>query len=1250
VNIVELATRRRVTVGMITITFVLFGVIALFGLKVNLLPDLTYPTLTVRTEYEGAAPLEIENLISQPVEEAIGVVKNLRKIHSVSRTGQSDVVLEFAWGANMDQAGLDVRDKLDTLQLPLEAKKPVLLRFNPSTDPIIRLSLTQDAKADGGAVNEAALKQLRRFADDELKKRLEPTPGVAAVKVGGGLEDQVDVAIDQSRLQQLGLSVADVTQRLKDENVNVSGGRIENGSQRYLVRTVNQFGNLNEMRALLIKVDNGVPVHLKDIAEVRQGFKEREGIVRVDGRESIELAIYKEGDANTVSVAQAVKAQLAKLKNVLPPNAKLDTIDDQSIFIQSSLNDVRNDALIGGVLAILIIFFFLADSWSTFIISLSLPISLIATFFFMGQAGVSLNVMSLGGLALATGMVVDDSIVVLENIARLREHGMSILEASVKGAKEVSMAVIASTLTTVAVFFPLVFVQGVAGQLFRDQALTVTFAMLISLVVAMTLIPMLASLKGRAPLAYKDEQADTESLWSKLWHGALAIIAWPFSTSLPQWLRVSLFVFGLPITIIVGVLYALVLGTLILLSAIFRFAVIAISFVVKLLVGSLPISLDYARGTFAWGINAALWPWQDNSPGWLRVVGLLLSLPLKIVLLPAFLITLVLSAILPPILRLLGWVIRKAIAFGGWLTLTPYNAAARAYHAFLPKALAHPFAVLGAAALAFAISVALIPTLGLDLIPSLAQGRFEMTVKQPPGTALIDTDKLVAELQAKNAKDPNIALIYGVSGTGTRLDATPTESGENIARLLIVLKPGAGERGERAATDALRAAMASHAGAEVKFARPQLFSFATPLEIELRGYDLASLEKAGRKLSQLMLASPRFADVKSTVEGGYPEIQIRFDQERAAALGLTTKQIADQVVNKVRGSVATRYSFRDRKIDVLVRAQENQRGSVDDVRNLIVGYSSQGSANVGNGNAASASGATSTNSGTSGNANTSNGNAASGAKSANVGAPIRLSAVADVISTQGPSEIHRISQERVAIVSANLHYGDLGSAIAEVQQIMRNNPLAAGVTTHIGGQSEELDASVSSLVFALALAIFLVYLVMASQFESLLHPFVIMFSIPLALVGAVLALKITFTPLSVVVFIGLIMLAGIVVKNAIVLIDRVNQLREEGVAKLDALAQAAESRLRPITMTTLCTLLGFMPLAIGVGDGNEVRAPMAIAVIGGLAVSTLLTLIVIPVVYNLVDRRNDAVYVERGRRKAQGVDVSTELAPEGVLP
>jgi len=1130
VNLPELATRRRVTIGMMTVTLVLFGVIGLTSLKVNLLPDLSYPTLTVRTDYEGAAPLEIENLISQPIEEAIGVVKNVRKVHSVSRTSQSDVVLEFTWGTDMDMASLEVRDKLDTIQLPLEAKKPLLLRFNPSTDPIIRLGLTAT-----GETSEARLKQLRRFADDDLKKHLEPVPGVAAVKVGGGLEDQIEVSIDQQKLARLGIDINDVNTRLKAENVNASGGRIDEGSQRFLVRTINQFKTLDEMREMLVKIDGNVPIRLKDIADVRQGYKEREGIVRIDGHEAIELAIYKEGDANTVSVAKAVKAQIDKLKESLPTGTSLGMIEDQSVFIEGALSDVKKDALIGGVLAILIIFFFLGDAWSTFIISLSLPVSLIATFFFMDQLHLSLNVMSLGGLALATGMVVDDSIVVLENIARLREKGVSILEAAVRGTAEVGMAVTASTLTTVAVFFPLVFVEGVAGQLFRDQALTITFAMLISLVVAMTLIPMLASLKGRSPLAYKDEPSRERA-------------ALPSNRAGRGLVRVGR-----------GV-------------------------------------ADFVFQTAPRAVGVAL---VGGSRGGGSGTG--------------------------RVLRLIGRVVT-------W----PYERAASFYHRSLPSALAHPWRVLGFAAAAFLATLTLVPSLGLDLIPQLAQGRFDMTVTLPPGTPLVETDKVVNEIASKHAKDPGVESIYGVAGTGTRLDANPTESGENIARLSIALKDGGSKAIEAAEIDRLRVGM-QRADASVKFSRPALFSFSAPLEVEIRGYDLDALAKGGQRLAELMKASPRFADVKSTVEGGYPEIQVRFDQDRAAALGLTTREIADRLVRKVKGEVATRYDFRDRKIDVLVRAQAADRNGVDDIKNLVVGYIA-----AKNGSA--------TTTGAAANASNASSNTLSDQAQSSADTPIRLSAVADVLATEGPSEIHRVSQERVAIVSANLRDGDLASAVKEVNNIVSTHPLAAGVKVRVGGQSEELDSSVKSLIFALGLAIFLVYLVMASQFESLLHPFVIMFSIPLAAVGAILALKLSGSAISVVVFIGLIMLVGIVVKNAIVLIDRVNQLREAGVPKREALAQGAESRLRPIVMTTLCTLIGFAPLALGWGEGAEVRAPMALTVIGGLAVSTLLTLVVIPVVYDLLDRRGDQWYVARGERhraKAEHVGADEELPIEG---
>jgi HAE1 family hydrophobic/amphiphilic exporter-1 len=1109
-DLIEFATRRRVTIAMMTLTLVLFGLISLSSLKVELLPDLSYPTLTVRTDYEGAAPAEVETLISQPAEEALGIVKGLRKLKSISRTGQSDVVLEFAWGTDMQQAGLDVRDKMETLQLPLEAKAPVLLRFNPSTQPIMRLALSsrQDAGNEADAIRR--LMELRRYADEDLKRKLEPVSGVAAVKVGGGLEDEIQVDIDQRKLAQLGLSLDNVIQRLQQENVNLSGGRLEEGSQRYLVRTVNQFATVEQMREMLLTTtagassssstgtnpqlmtailgssdpnviaalrsdsSNGAPsVRLKDVADVRQGYKEREAVIRSAGHEAVELAIYKEGDANTVSTADALEKRLETIRKELPKDIEMTMVEDQSVFIRHAIKDVKIDAVIGGILSILIIFLFLRDGWSTFVISLSLPISIIATFFFMGQ---------LGRLALATGLVVDDSIVVLESIAKARERGMGILEAAIKGTREVFMAVVASTLTTIAVFLPLVFVEGIAGQLFRDQALTVSIAIAVSLVVSMTLIPMLSALKGRPPLEFPSEAVREpwrpESRWKK------------------------------------PAAYA-------------------------------------GRGV------GALFRYGFFSLAWLVV------------------------RIFRGIAAVVGPVMRKASD----LAMAPYGRAEAGYLRILPAALKRPWPVLGGAALAFALTMAALPLLGVDLIPQLAQDRFDMTAKLPPGTPLARTDALVREVQRQHAGEEGVRLLYGVSGTGTRLDASPTESGENIGKLSVVMSD---TRREPALIESLRQTMKQWPEAQVDFARPELFALAAPLEIEIEGNNLESIRVAGNRLAAMLRQSPHYADVKSTVEQGFPEIQIVFDQDRAAALGLTTRQIADAVVNKVRGNVATRYSFRDRKIDVLVRVQESERASVDDIRRLIVNPSGN--------------------------------------------KPVELISVADVIATTGPSEIHRADQRRVAIVSANLRDIDLGKAITEVQSMVAKNPLGTDVGMRIGGQGEELGESIRSLLFAFGLAIFLVYLVMASQFESLLHPFVILFTIPLALVGAVAALLLSRSPVSVVVFIGLILLVGLVVKNAIILIDKVNQLREDGVAKRQALVEGARSRLRPIMMTTLCAVFGFLPLALAFGQGAEVRSPMAITVIGGLLVSTLLTLVVIPVVYDLLDRKPDEFYAERGRR------------------
>ncbi|MBT8084193.1 MAG: efflux RND transporter permease subunit [Woeseia sp.] len=1040
---------------MFTVAIVLFGMVSLSRLNVNLLPDISYPTITVRSELTGAAPAEIENLLTKPIEEAAGVIRNMRRIRSVSRTGQADVTLEFLWGTDMDIAGVDVREKIDILELPLEATRPLLLRFDPSSEPIMRLGLLRsETSASGAGNNESSLKALRRLAEDRIKNELEAVEGTAAVKVSGGLEDEIQIRVDQRKLSQLGININDVANRLRAENVNLSGGRLEEGSQRFLVRTINEFKDVAAFREAIIADVDGTPVYLQDVASVSRGYKEREAITRVDGRESVELAVYKEGDANTVQVARRIAERLDRLRETLPPEIELKLIYDQSSFISAAIQQVTSAAINGGILAIIVLYGFLRDARSTAIIAAAIPVSIIGTFLLMYGNGVSLNIMSLGGIALAVGMLVDNAIVVLENIVRKREQGHSLREAARTGTTEVATAVTASTLTTIAVFFPMVFVSGIAGQLFRDQALTVTYALLFSLLVALTLIPMLAALTPNA--RYVDPAADAAP--GRFTRG------------------VAMIIFGL---------------------------------------GSI-----------------------------VRFIGL--------------------------VLRWLLWLPSTAIEKG-------YGATANVYRTLLDWSLAHRAVVLLGALLIFAGTMALIPRLGSELIPQFSQGEFSLTLRLPPGTPLNETDNAILLAQDAAANIDDIALTYSVAGSGNRLDANPVDAGEHSGSLNVTLQKGAGRAAEERTMTALRAAVGRIAGIQYEFSRPSLISFDSPLQIEIAGFDLNALERVSERLIRELENSGRFTDVRTTFEQGNPEIQIEFDQERAARLGLAVRDIADVVVTNVRGEVATRYTWRDKKIDVLVKSVDSQNSSIDEIRGLIINPAAD--------------------------------------------RPVTLDAVATISISRGPAEIRRVAQERVAIVSANLAFGDLGSAVAEARAIIQRIPTPSGLLTSVSGQNEEMEESFTSMRFALALAVFLVYLVMASQFESLIHPLVIMFTIPLALVGAVLALFVTGTTLNVVAFIGVIMLAGIVVNNAIVLVDLINQLRMQGRERLDAIREAGRTRLRPILMTTLTTALGLLPMALGFGEGAEIRAPMAITVIGGLLTSTLLTLVVIPVFYSILDRK-----------------------------
>ncbi|MEM1270272.1 MAG: efflux RND transporter permease subunit, partial [Bacteroidota bacterium] len=883
-KLVDIATRRRVTVAMFTVAVLLFGFVSLKQLKVNLLPDLSYPTLTVRTEYTGSAPREVEQLISKPIEEAVGVVKNVRQVTSVSRTGQSDVLLRFAWGTNMDLAGMEVREKLDAIQLPLDVRRPVLLRFDPALDPIMRFALVDVAEADEGAVrmtpasqadafDEAALMRLRRYADEQVKKSLESALGVAAVKISGGLEDEVQVEVDGSRLAQLDIPIEEVARVLRAENVNRSGGRLEEGTQRYLVRTLNQFESVEAMEDVVLTERNGVPVYLSEVATVRQAYKEREAVTRHDGQEAVEVAIYKEGDANTVAVARQVEFRVEELNRQLPSTMKFVKVYDQSTFIENAVGGVVNAGIVGGLLAMIVLFLFLRNLGATLIVSISIPVSVVATFTMMFGADLTLNVMSLGGLALGIGLLVDNSIVVLENIARHRAMGKSKFDAARDGASEVGGAVVASTLTTVAVFLPLVFVTGIAGQLFRDQALTVTFSLLASLAVALTLIPTLAAGRGRGG---RHEEEDVVP--------------------------------------------------------------------------------------------------AEKGDGWKTAVG---------VRAPAGIIK-VFGILFGAIGRILGFVLKPVF----WLFEMGYGAVERIYPRLLDGALQRRAVVIGLAVVLFVGTLAMTRYLGAELIPQLAQGEFEVELELPPGTPLSDTDLVIRRAQQTAAALESVETSFGVAGSGNRLDANPEKGGENWGELNVQLVAGSGEQAEAEAVARLRDAFSKIPGLEYRFGRPALFSIETPIEVEVAGFDLNELKLVSAAIASRMTQSPRFADVKTTVEQGQPELQIRFDRERAAILGEPVNVIAERVVDHVRGEVATQYSWRDRKIDVLVRAQPEDRASVERLRQLIVNPTSA--------------------------------------------RPVPLEAVADITIENGPGEIRRINQERVALVRANLGFGDLGGAAEEL--------------------------------------------------------------------------------------------------------------------------------------------------------------------------------------------------------------------------
>ncbi len=1080
-RIVDFSLRRRVTVSMAAVALLLFGTVAFTRLPLNLMPDLSYPSLTVETRLPGAAPGEVEALITRPIEELVGIAGGVQRLGSVSRPGISQVTLEFGWGRDMDFAALDVRQKLDLAALPRSAERPVLLRFDPANDPVIRLYLS------GGD----SLYQLRYVAEELIKKDLESTEGVAAIKVHGGYEEEIQVRIDEGRLALLGLTVNEVNARLLAENLNQAGGSLYESEARYLVRARNEFRDLDDIRETVLLSQAGRNVTVGDVAEVIRSHRQREVITRFDGVEAVELAVYKEGDANTVSVARSVRTRLDSIAKELPDNVEIASGTDQSRFIEASIREVLSNALIGGIVAVLVLLLFLKDLRTTLIIAISIPISIVATFFLMYRTGTTLNIMSLGGLALGVGMLVDSAIVVLEAIVKRREAGDDDTTAARKGASEVGHAVIASTLTTVAVFLPVVFLEGVAAQLFRDQALTVSFSLLAALAVSLTLIPMMVAISGRK----NDDAGQVVPSGGRVRRAGRFV----FVTIPSSMVRALRFVFG-------------------------------------------------------------------------------------------------------SILRILGILARPVTA-----VFDRFMAAITAiYPRVLESALRHRLLVIATATAAFAGSIALVPSLGVDLIPPFAQGEFAFKVQLPEGTPLEVTDRFIASLSNLLEDDETVESFSSIAGgAGLSLAATGTE-GENTARIQVRMKPGTVPLQEEAVISRLRSSLAETEELHFDFERANFFSFRTPVEVEIYSDSLEELHDAAAQVSAALVDVPGLVDLRSSAEMGNPEVQVRFDREQLARLGLNLATVAQTVRTKVQGEVATRFTEGDREIDIRVRALNQGDAKVEDIHDLIIGHVD--------------------------------------------GRPIYLKSVAAITLTEGPTEIRRIGQKRAALVGGNLSGRDMGAVAEDVRARIKTLALPMGVSAALSGQEKELQESFRSLALAMGLAIFLVYLVMASQFESFLHPFVIIFTLPLGAIGVILALAITGHTINVVAIIGAVMLAGIVVNNAIVLIDAVNQRRRAGVPLNEALTDAGLTRLRPILMTSATTIFGLMPMALGLGEGAELRAPLAVTVIGGLAVATALTLIVIPVVYSLLAGGKVMATVEDPDKAAGGPFRLMQVAVERIQP
>ena len=1016
-NLPHLSVRHPIATTMFSMIVVVIGGVSLTRLPIDLLPDISLPTLTIRSGFENASPEEMERLVTEPIEGSVSLVSGVEELHSTSGEGISNVRVRFVWGTNLDAAANDVRERLDRVvgELPEDMPRPELQKFDISNAPIVLL----------GASSPLEPVEFTRLLEDQVLYRFERLPGVAAVEIWGEFVREVRIELDLPRIKALALPLDAVIEAVRAANINLPAGQIDRGQLEVTVRTPGEFDSVDQLAATVVASRERGLVRLSDIADIIDTHRDQTRIIRIGGQRGVRLAVRKQSDANTADVARRVLAEAERVNRELP-QVRIIPVINQGEYIERAIRNVGNSVLYGGGLAILVLLLFLRNIRSTLIIALAIPVSVVATFALIFFAGYTLNLMTLGGLALGVGMMVDNSIVVLENIYRRRhEAGEDRQTAAVRGASEVASAIIASTITTLVIFLPLAFVAGVSGLLFQQLAMVVAFSLVVSLAVALTIVPMLASrLLGAAP-------------------GGGSRIARPLFS----------------------------------------------------------LALRAQQG----------------------------------------------------IESLYGGVLRDALR-------------------------ARAFTILLAAALTVG-SLLLAPRIGTEFLPPSDEGEVRVTGEMAVGTqlALLDRQtRLLEDLVYPAVPEMQSAVV---SIGASRYNPNDAAAGE----IQMSLVPAAQRaRSNVEIADELRRRLTGRIpGMEIRTRAPQgqrlldrlLGGGDTALAIDVRGFDLATLDALAAQARQAIAAVPGVTDVRMSREAGVPQELVHIDRTRAADLGVSVRRVAQTLETALGGTRAGDYREAGAAHRILVRLKNARQIPLEDILDITV--------------------------------------------RSDHGEDVALRNLVAVQSGRGPLVIERKDQQRIANLSVNISGRDLGSVAADVQAALLGIPRPLGYDFTLTGAYEQQQRAFRELFVALCLAVVLVYMVLAIQYESLRDPLVVMLSVPTAAVGVIVVLFMTATTLNIQSYIGCIMLGGIVVNNAILLVDQAGRLHASGMSSAAAVIEAGRRRLRPILMTTLTTVFGLLPLALGIGEGAEAQAPLARAVVGGLIFSTLVTLVLVPAAYSL---------------------------------